>query len=80
MLSYGSEIYAQPLSIWIFLSVLELSAGMFYALMDGKRYPFYNDADEDYQDKFRIEKELNEVVIGHWKNYDNTKEYYSKVS
>ena len=53
---------------------------MFYAIKDGKRYPFFNDADENGQDKLRLETDLNEVVIGHMKNYDNTNDYYSKVN
>ena len=53
---------------------------MFYAIKDGKMYPFYNDAEENSQEKLRLDKDLNEVVIGHWKNHDNTKEYYSKVN
>ena len=48
--------------------------------MDGKRYPMYNNAEEDFQDNLRLENDLNEVVIGHWKNYDNSEEYYSKVT
>ena len=43
-------------------------------------YPFYNDADEKFQEKLRLDEDLNEVVIGHWKNYDKSNEYYSKVS
>ena len=53
---------------------------MFYAIKDGKMYPFFNDAEEKSQEKLRLDKDLNEVVIGHWKNHDNTKEYYSKVN
>ena len=39
----------------------------------------YNDAEEDFEDKLRLEDDLNEVVIGHWKSHDGAEEYYSKV-
>ena len=39
----------------------------------------YNDAEEDFEDKLRLEDDLNEVVIGHWKSHDGVEEYYSKV-
>ena len=52
---------------------------MFHVIKDGKMYPFYNDADEYGREKLRLERDLNEVEIGHWKDYDNSKEYYSPV-
>ena len=30
-------------------------------------------------EKLRLETDLNEVVIGHWKSHDDQEEYYSKV-
>ena len=39
----------------------------------------YNDAEEDFEDKLRLENDLNGVVIGHWKSHDGVEEYYSKV-
>ena len=39
----------------------------------------FNDAEEDFDDKLRLESDLNEVVIGHWKSHDGVEDYYSKV-
>ena len=60
--------------------MLELFAGTFYAIKNGKMYPFYNDAHEGFQEKMRLENDLNDVRIGHWKSYDDEEEYYSPVS
>ena len=57
----------------------EASEGTFYSILNGKQYPMYNDAEEDFEDKLRLEGDLNEVVIGHWKSHDGVEEYYSKV-
>ena len=54
--------------------------GMFYAIKNGEMFPFYNDAQEGFQEKLRLEKDLNEVRIGHWKSHDDEEEYYSPVS
>ena len=43
-------------------------------------YPFHNDADENYEEKLRLHKDLNDVRIGHWKSHDGKEEYYSPVS
>ena len=40
----------------------------------------YNDNEEGFDSKLRLENDLNEVVIGHWKSEDGLEEYYSKVS
>ena len=53
--------------------------GTFYAIKGETTYPFYNDADEEFQDKLRLDYDLNKVEIGHWKSYDDSVEYYSKV-
>ena len=57
----------------------EASEGTFYSILNGKQHPMYNDAEEDFEDKLRLEGDLNEVVIGHWKSHDGVEEYYSKV-
>ena len=53
--------------------------GTFYSIMNGKQEPIYNDAEEEREEKLRLEDDLNEVVIGHWKSLDDQEEYYSKV-
>ena len=57
----------------------EASLGTFYSILNGQQEPIYNDAEEGYEDKLRLEEDLNEVVIGHWKSHDEQEEYYSKV-
>ena len=57
----------------------EASMGTFYSIINGKQEPFYNDAEEEHEEKLRLEADLNEVVIGHWKSHDDQEEYYSKV-
>ena len=59
---------------------LEASAGTFNAILNEKQYPMYNDFEEGFDTKLRLEKDLNEVVIGHWKSEDGEQDYYSKVS
>ena len=61
------------------LLFLEASMGTFYSIMNGKQEPIYNDAEEEHEEKLRLEDDLNEVVIGHWKSHDDQEEYYSKV-
>ena len=39
----------------------------------------YNDFEEGFDTKLRLENDLNEVVIGHWKSEDGEQDYYSKV-
>ena len=57
----------------------EASAGQFYAIMGNERYPIYNDAEEEFQSKLRLDYDLNKVEIGHWKSHDDSEEYWSKV-
>ena len=60
--------------------MLDVFPGMFHATVNGEMFPFYNDAQEGFQEKLRLHKDLNEVIIGHWRRNDGEEEYYSPVS
>ena len=57
----------------------ESSKGTFYALLNENRFPMYNDAEEEFDTKLRLENNLNEVAIGYWESEDGSESYYSKV-
>ena len=52
---------------------------LFYALLNETRFPMYNDAEEEFDTKLRLENNLNEVAIGYWESEDGNESYYSKV-
>ena len=57
----------------------ESSKGTFYALLNEARYPMYNDAEEEFDTKLRLENNLNDVAIGYWESEVGLESYYSKV-
>ena len=57
----------------------EAASGTFYSVFNGKLNPIYNDFEDGYDEKLRLDEDLNEAVIGHWKSHDGNEEYYSKV-
>ena len=60
-------------------SFIEAASGNFYSIFNGKVNPIYNDFEDEYEEKLRLDDNLNEAVIGHWKSRDGNEEYYSKV-
>ena len=48
-------------------------------MLNETRFPMYNDAEEEFDTKLRLENNLNEVAIGYWESEDGNESYYSKV-